>query len=89
MKRKSNSDLYSTRKILNPPKSEEPYRYLTKTIGDIEERPPTERDERIRAIGKRAHKIGGVKLMREVFSRLDRQGVKVGYRWDNIGGWWK
>lgn len=86
---KSNSDPYSIRKILSPRNRADPYEYLTKTIADVEERPPTEHDERIRAIGKRACRLGGITLMREVFWRLDRQGIKVGYRWDGIGGWYK
>ena len=82
---KSNSAPHSIRKNLRSSKGA----YFTKTIADVEERSPTERDERIRTIGKRAYRLGGIKLMHEVFWRLDRQGIKVGYRWDGIGGWWK
>lgn len=82
---KSNSAPHSIQKSLKPSKGA----YLTKPIADVEERPPTERDKRIRAIGKRAHRIGGKAFMHEVFWRLDRRGVKVGYRWDGIDGWFK
>jgi hypothetical protein len=27
--------------------------------------------------------------MHEMFWRLDRQGTKVGCRWDGIGGWYR
>lgn len=86
---KSKSAPHSTRKILGPRKRAGSYEYLSKPIADVDELPPTARDERIRAIGKRAYRLGGKDLMHELFWRLDRQGTKVGCRWDGIGGWYR
>ncbi len=89
IERKLKRDPLSISKILRPRKRAGSYEYLSKPIADVEERPPTARDERIRAIGNRAYRLGGVALMLEVFWRLDRQGTKVGCRWDGIGGWYR
>ena len=68
-------------------KRAQPYEFLTNSIAQIEERPLSSHGERVRAIGRRAFRIGGIGFMREVFWRLDKRGVHVGGCWDGIGGW--
>jgi hypothetical protein len=65
------------------------YEWLSKSLAEVEETPPTNTQLQLRAIGKRAHDKGGRAKMLATFSRLKKRGIDVGYAWDGIGGWYK
>src|SRR5262245_40268103 len=69
------------------------YRFGLRSLAEIEEKPWSAEQEKIRAIGKRLFAEGGRALMLEVwwkvFSEDMRDAKQIEIAWEGIGGWYR